>query len=520
MKKFTSVVVLFLAVFLLVGCSLKKEPIGGANTSYPKQDIGEIYTDELVEIINAKYTLEPKALNHGTYISYSNEYLMAFPSCQIYSFYSNKEFVYPEGDTITSCFVEDLQYVRAKSATKHYIYHYLTTELLYTLEISADYQYTFDEDMIVVRKYDGNLDEFVEQKRYYFVDYQPVTDIQEDDPDPLDFSKNAWLMKIHEYSFLEDANDITIFKDNKFYAHYYYEASHLRHFFLENGNFLTMHLFEVADGEPYDYTQYGVNYKLMYYYYNLAKKEAKLVNLPIYIQGIHRKTEYDPMGIPAMIFFNSIDPNTKTLDNKTRSGSINNDLKIKEIIFEFGEYEDIIPVEGNQFVVMSKLGVFLVNGKNEIINSFLFDDYNFDIKIYKNATALVYSEYVDGPAYLYNLKDSKLLEEGYTYIGEVNENQVLLKKDSDYYYFNGAFTKLKGPATPTYNAPCFSVQTHEGYEFYYQDGTFLFKASNENIDVITHTAEDYRVRVFTYKDLEDNNKHFVLKIIGTEGHYT
>lgn len=281
-----------------------------------------------------------------------------------------------------------------------------------------------------------------------------------------------------------------------------------------------MHLFEVADGEPYDYTQYGVNYKLMYYYYNLAKKEAKLVNLPIYIQGIHRKTEYDPMGIPAMIFFNSIDPNTKTLDNKTRSGSINNDLKIKEIIFEFGEYEDIIPVEGNQFVVMSKLGVFLVNGKNEIINSFLFDDYNFDIKIYKNATALVYSEYVDGPAYLYNLKDSKLLEEGYTYIGEVNENQVLLKKDSDYYYFNGAFTKLKGPATPTYNAPCFSVQTHEGYEFYYQDGTFLFKASNENIDVITHTAEDYRVRVFTYKDFEDNNKHFVLKIIGTEGHYT
>ena len=65
----------------------------------------------------------------------------------------------------------------------------------------------------------------------------------------------------------------------------------------------------------------------------------------------------------------------------------------------------------------------------------------------------------------------------------------------------------------------FSVQTHEGYEFYYQDGTFLFKASNENIDVITHTAEDYQSCI-SYKDLEDNNKHFVLKIIGTEGHYT
>ena len=58
-------------------------------------------------------------------------------------------------------------------------------------------------------------------------------------------------MKIHEYSFLEDANDITIFKDNKFYAHYY-EASHLNISFgkWELSNNASI---EVADGEPYDY---------------------------------------------------------------------------------------------------------------------------------------------------------------------------------------------------------------------------------------------------------------------------
>lgn len=517
MKKFIAAVVLLLSVFLLIGCGCQKEPIGSANSSYPKQNIGEFFTEELAAMRELSYTLESKTIDGDHPIRYSNEYVMAFANRELYSFYSDKKFPFPTDETINLLFADDVQYVRITTDTKHYIYHYLTTELLYTLEISANYMYDFDEYDISVYKYKGVEEDWVLDKVYLFRDYEPISEEKEDALDPLAVLDNPWIRQIKDYKYLEDANDVTIFKNNKFYAHYYFEAGYLRHFYLENGNILSMHRIETSALEPYDYTQGGKNYRLLYYLYDLGKKEAKLVNLPIYIDYIQIKTEFEPFGVPAAIGFRTIDPNTKALVNVNRIGSIDNKLNIKEITFPFGEVEDVMRLNDKEFVVTAKSGLYLVNHKNEVLNSLIYDNENYEAIVYNNGSVLLYEDYLRS-VNIYNIKDGSLIHKGYTFLDRINHNQVLLKKGEDYYYFNGTLTKLKGKAR-TMNGPCFIVETEECYEVHYQDGSLLFKVKTDEIVEISEYSDEYTVRVFTYKDLEGNMKHYILKIVGRELFY-
>jgi hypothetical protein len=416
---------------------------------------------------------ETRTLEVNANIVECNAYIIHFSNNEVYSISSKKFFEL--GGTYTVTF-KNLEYVKISYDNKHMIYHYKTAKLLYTLDIDPNVRYTFERYTITVE--DLVEGEYELRKVYRFDDYEPIEEDLEFKP--IDLSN---YRTIKEYAYKTDTDGITVYKNGKFYAYYYYEENHTRTFYLPNGNMLFYHEEELdADAEEYDFNDGYDKYNYYYLLYDLAAKKIKKVALPIIINNI---VLYDDafgfIKVDAGLDFNAIDPKTKML-TRDRIGSINNDLKIKEINFEFGEMDDFYAYHNNRFLIISReAGAFLVDGKNnKIISSFEYDKY-LQLTPLPGETVALYDDYNE-KIHIYSLETGKAIHSEYDLLGIIDTNILLLEKDDKYYRYDGSLHLLDGkPIVLEYgNVPMYIIERDDGYDYYMSNGVKLFKAADAN----------------------------------------
>ena len=498
MKK-TILIFLLLFSTLLVGCT-KKETTGGANTTHPKVNLKDIYTKDYFEQQKISVvTVSVGTIQHESAIVDQNWYLIQFASNKVYSTHLNKDLDF-EPSMAVDVDISN-HYIYVENPTEYLIFHTITLEKLHTLpKDSTKYAYTFERFYILVEDIvDG---ENVFNARYNFLRYQPV-----DNADP---SESPLILpgsfKINDYTYDQTANGVIIYKDDAFYAHYYYEAAHDNSFFLANGNILTQHKINLPEEAlEYDYIESGVKYKLMHYLFEVSSKKVKVVDLPINILSLQSKSEETPYNVDNYITFNTIDAVSKTIVKIIRQGALSNSLKVSEIVLDFGTINSFKQLSVDTFFIRSGNGLFLVNGENKIINSIYIDYQNYSYFICDDATIIIYNDSTT-KAFIYDLKDGKLLYEGYTYITVLTTgNRFALEKDDEYYiYDNGNLEKIDGEFEELFGQPFYRVEKDGLYTYYHLDGTTLFKSDVvATIKAASEPVSFGSIRIFTYTYLGD-----------------
>lgn len=431
---------------------------------------------------------------------------MVFSNNKVYSLETNKYFDIDQAGL--SHVIYSYQYILANYETKYLVYHYLTGELLYNIPRNQNDDYLFNEDYISVRGLNQSGD-YVEKERYEFRDYKPLVQDGLEKEDPLKVERK---IKVKDYSYSFGVSGVSIYKDNKFYSYYAYDSGFKDYFVLESGNILTSHQIQVDFlSDDYDYLVNGAKYKMYYYLYDVKEKKAIRKNIPIIIEMVVRKQENFPCEVDAMITFKTIDPLTKTVSQNFRLGSIDNKLNIREVNLGVGEIYDFYPINENLFVIQAGVNdLFLIDGNNNILNTFIYNKQDYTHIIFDNETIMLVSKDFLQHVFIYNLRTSELLHEGYRYINRV-KNQVILKKDDNYYAYNGDFTQLEEPYSYlSGGAPVYIKKNGALYDYYHEDGTFLFSSNSMYAYYQLERTTGLKIHIYSY-EINGVIKHCIVK---------
>lgn len=506
MKKILTVLLL-LSSFLLVGCEkFQKDKIGGPNTSYENLEIKKIFTKGVIDFFKPETKLTITTLEENAWLEYSNSRIMVFSNNKVYSLETNKYFDIDQAGL--SHVIYSYQYILANYETKYLVYHYLTGDLLYNIPRNQNDDYLFNEDYISVRGLNQSGD-YVEKERYEFRDYKSLVQDGLEKEDPLKVERK---IKVKDYSYSFGVSGVSIYKDNKFYSYYAYDSGFKDYFVLESGNILTSHQIQVDFlSDDYDYLVNGAKYKMYYYLYDVKEKKAIRKNIPIIIEMVVRKQENFPCEVDAMITFKTIDPLTKTVSQNFRLGSIDNKLNIREVNLGVGEIYDFYPINENLFVIQAGVNdLFLIDGNNNILNTFIYNKQDYTHIIFDNETIMLVSKDFLQHVFIYNLRTSELLHEGYRYINRV-KNQVILKKDDNYYAYNGDFTQLEEPYSYlSGGAPVYIKKNGALYDYYHEDGTFLFSSNSMYAYYQLERTTGLKIHIYSY-EINGVIKHCIVK---------
>lgn len=500
MKKIVIALLLLFSVSL-VSCKKNELPSGSANTSFEKLTIGEIYTKELIENMDEKETITKEHVAVDADINFSDSYLIKFSNNRVYSI-SSKTF-FPIDLTDSPTVSTNNQYVLVTFAEKYEVYHYIKAELLYRFN-KADATYTFNYNNIYEEK---DVDGETVTKTYKFSNYQPIDEPVVVDENPI---ADLGFFTIGKYAYRDDSVGVTIFKENKLYAHYFFEVGYENHFYLENGNILIQHVLRLPnDSDEYTYIDSNVKYKLTHYLYDVASKTAKVVNLNILIQFLQYKSEQFPIKVDNMIGFNTIDSAARLIVPIDRMGSLSNGLKLREVQLEFGQVNELMAFNEKSFAIGIDYGYYLINDKNELINSMTFNRGVYNSRLFKNETLLLRNIATDA-IFIYNLRTGELLHKGYQHVHD-NDSMVLLLKDDAYYSFNGELTKLDGEFGYTVHSSIYTVRDGTTYKHYYKDGTHLFNTDTNDMTAVSHYGQGEIIFILSYSN-EGIKHHYVLRL--------
>lgn len=509
MKKIVIILLFFLGT-LLVGCKSNNVPNGSTNTSFDQEKISSIYTQELIDKFQPERTFNYITVDVDSMILRSNPRVIQFQNNRLYSIASDKFFPINVAEIANIDFSKSYVQVEMLDST-YKIYNMMTTELLYTFNFDSVnettyYSYDFIENV--------KTDEAGEKTTvtHYFVNFLPgEKPIFNDNP----ILSNMYDMTVDNYGYRNSEIGIMMYKDDKYYASYLYNIEPDDIFLLENGNIIIQYLNEMpSDSTDYDVIIMDKRYKLTHHLYEIDKKQYRELDLGYLIDEISRKTEEFSFGVDNVITFRTIDPISKQRFEMMRIGSFSNDLKLKEVSFEFGGFGDLFPFNTNSYLVENdNRALFLVDGSNKVINSISFDIYNYRSSIYKNETIFL-RDVNFGDVYIYNLRDSALLYSGYKFVDIVEKYNFVIKDDK-YYVFDGELKEIDAENLFFMEAPVYIALKDGTYTFYYLDGTTLFEASDSDYNVRYHydSLNQEEVYIFTYKALGITT-HTILRVSG------
>ena len=184
------------------------------------------------------------------------------------------------------------------------------------------------------------------------------------------------------------------------------------------------------------------------------------------------RTEDFPVGWDNMIGYRKIDKKTKLIDENLSNGGISNNLKtIIPLEFDFGMPENVTIIDGGLFALEMDYGIFLISGKNKIINQLIFDVDSYDVEIFRNATVMLTR---GGETLIYNLKDGELLKKDIEVIDSLNLDTYILKNGDKYYIFNGEFIEYNKEILAV-NEMFYRVEGADArFNYYFLDGTKIF----------------------------------------------
>ena len=504
MKKFV-VVLLLLFSTMLFGCK-KKENTGGANTTHPNMFLKDIYTQALIDSEKAQtYELKTGTLKRESLIAEVTEYYIRFDSGHIYSMTTNSDFAFDPTlaiNTITSG-----NYIRIDYTDKHLIFHKVTARLLYTLPKEATLNYTFNMSSIIVRELVDGV--FEEKQRYLFNGYDPIDETSSPEETPVQLPDSK---KIDDYYYDETSTGITVYHKDAFHTHYYFEAGYDSHHYLSNGDIISQHkILLPKETKEYTYVSLGDKYKLVHYLFSVREKKVKMVDLGIDIFAIMPTSDKTPYNVDNILAYMTIDKISKTVVPLPRLGSISNDLKIKEVVLDFGMPDQIYPYSPDSYLMKSGTGLYLIDGENKIINSMYVDFNNYRIDPIDHEMVLIY-HITTRDAFIYNLRDGTLLHSNYKYIEELQSNErYLFEKDDKSYIFDGKMNEVNGQMELLSISNVYLITTETSYMYYFFDGTKLFESSVKAI-IESPFYPDVPTYVFTYK-LDGETFHTYIKII-------
>lgn len=496
MKKWL-IVLLVSFSFLLFGCNKKESEV-----TTKQLIVKDFYSEEFADAMYPKMSMTQKTIRNDETISGENQFVLVFFDFAVYHFEKEKflEFDKSQGKGVYL----HQQYLRVELIDKHLIFNYKTGEQLLELVKNSDFEYTFDENLIIVYELSGGVR--TEIKRYYFEDYELLKSAPKKDP-----LKSIYLGTFEEYNYFSNSDGITLFKDDKFYDYYAFEPRMRNWNFLENGNILILYMIELPNESlEYDVRDGSLKYNYYYVLYNTAKKKFNRVDLDILIGYIQPKSEENPIKVDNYISYKKIDKQNKMIvHDRTYYGGISNDLsKLYPLEFEFGIPRYIVPLDNDLFAAYTEYGIVLINGKNKVINQIAFDEDEYEATVYRNATVLLKEA---NEAFIYDLKTGELIKGGNLGYAYLSFNVYILRDDEDkYYIFNGEFKELEGEA---YRYMMYSyfykVKTETSFNYYFLDGTLLFTTDSEVFYKEVYCG-DYTTYILYYMD---ENAKLIFEII-------
>lgn len=474
MKKRLIILVLF--SFLLVGCS----------HSTKKFVMKDAFPKKFTELMTPKVSMSHKTLNYDVEISQMNEFVIVFNDFSIYHV-ELEEFL--QFDKTTTNFINlNGQYLLINNTNEYLVFSYKTGKKLLTLEKGLTFDFQFNYNEIIVRELiEGS---YQEKEKYYFKDYDLLEEVQEED---LLISPN--LNKVKKYEYMSNSEGITLFKDGKFYTYYQFEENMKSWYFLENGNILTLYIKELPnDSKEYDFIDGVKKCKYKYVLYEISKKREKVVELNIIIGFLMPKNDQFPIGWDNVIGYKKIDKETKVLDEKSSNGGISNNLKtITPLEFDFGMPRDVTIIDGGLFALEMEYGIFLINGKNKIVNQLIFDVDSYGVDILRNATVMLT---INGKTIIYNLKKGESLKKDIEIIDSLNLDTYILKDNDKYYVFNGEFTEYDKEVSKV-NDMFYKVEGTTYFNYHFIDGNKIFN-TDQSVNYNSSYGGTYTLYVFSY----------------------
>ncbi|MGI6360623.1 MAG: hypothetical protein ACOX02_06355 [Acholeplasmatales bacterium] len=494
MKKWL-IVLLVSFGFLLFGCTKKESEV-----TTKKLMVKDFYTKEYIEAQTPKITMTQKTIRNDDSISGVNEFVLVFFNFAVYHF-EKEEFIEFDKSSAKGVYLHQ-QYLRVDFTNKYLIFNYKTGEQLLELIKNPNFEYTFNENLIVVYEWIEGVR--TETKRYYFEDHELLDGAPKKDP-----LESLYLGTFKDYRYFHNSDGITLFKDNKFYDYYAFEPSMRNWNFLENGNILILYINELpSESLEYDISEGTLKYNYHYVLYNTAKKKANRVELDILINYIQPKSEYNPIKMDNYIGYQKIDKQNKMIvHGRTYYGGISNDLsKLYPLEFDFGVPRYINPLDNELFAVHTEYGIVLIDGKNKVINQLTFNEDEYDVTVYGNATVMLREA---NEAFIYNLKTGELIKGGDLGFAYLSYKKFLLRDDKDkYYIFDGEFKELNGQTFPFRNQ-FYKVKDGTSFNYYFIDGTLLFNTNREVFYKEVYCG-DYTAYILYYMD---ENAKLIFEII-------
>lgn len=475
MKKRLIILVLF--SFLLFGCS-------GSTKKFVMKDA---FPKEFTEMMIPKVSMSQKTLKHDAEISQMNGFVIVFNDFSIYHIELDK---FLQFDKTSTNFINlNGQYLIVNNTDEYLIFSYKTGTKLLTLEkgLTLNFEFNYNE-IIVSELIEGS---YQEKERYYFEDYEIVEVAPKEDQliEPN-------LNQVKKYEYMANVEGITFFKDGKFYSYYKFEENRDSWYFLENGNILILYITELPnESTEYDYVDGAQKCKYKYVLYEVSKKKEKVVELDVIINFLMPRTEDFPVGWDNMIGYRKIDKKTKLIDENLSNGGISNNLKtITPLEFDFGMPENVTIIDGGLFALEMDYGIFLISGKNKIINQLIFDVDSYDVEIFRNATVMLTR---GGETLIYNLKDGELLKKDIEVIDSLNLDTYILKNGDKYYIFNGEFIEYNKEVLRV-NEMFYRVEGADAhFNYYFLDGTRIFN-TDQMVTNKRSYGNNYTIYVFSY----------------------
>ncbi len=287
---------------------------------------------------------------------------------------------------------------------------------------------------------------------------------------------------------------------------------------LNNGNLLIQCIYQVIDGEEYDYIINDTRYKLMTYFVNIETGNESKSTLGYIVREMINSyydenftSVYDE-SVENMAVITEIENNRLDTNQQINHISLSNNLIT---LFSYDDVVkgalDVVRISEDRYIVYTSAGNILVDSAGRLIGQ--LNNYRCITEKYIVASGKIYDHD------LVSLLD--LSVDGYAYFDCIGDNIVLSRHNNgadEIYLFSGSAPVYLCDAefyTTVYNG--YLIKKVDKYSYYDEDGTHLVDSESLITWFSSNTDGDTtRVVGYAYASEEDIYHYYVLEYSNVE----
>ncbi len=254
-------------------------------------------------------------------------------------------------------------------------------------------------------------------------------------------------------------------------------ASEANIFVLENGNVFVQYVYEVIEGEEYDYIKGAKKYKIVSILANIMQMTETMPSLDYIVNSIYNSYTTENFRDMFTVRVSNIARITEIKNNRIDTNEPSKYISLSDNLIELFSYFDIVNgalnisrVSNDRYLVSTATGNILVSGSSVVIgqvNNYKCITEKYILsggRIYDHDLVMIYDLTIDG----------------FTFYDTVGDNIILSKlvdEKTVYYLFDGnGTTEICSSESFSLGIEGYSVKNDDGsYSYYNEIGKFIAK---------------------------------------------